>query len=117
MSELGKRIQEQRKQIGLTQAQLASKIEISHTQLTRYESKNIQPPADVLQRLANVFDVSIDYLVNGNKSDKVEQTLKDAELIKQFKQHDKMPEDEKKSILKVLNALIRDFNARQAYVL
>ncbi len=117
MSELGKRIQELRKQIGLTQAQLASKIEISHTQLTRYESKNIQPPADVLQRLANVFDVSIDYLVNGNKSDKVEQTLKDAELIKQFKQLDKMPEDEKKSILKVLNALIRDFNARQAYVL
>ena len=95
----------------------AAKIEISHTQLTRYESKNIQPPADVLQRLANVFDVSIDYLVNGNKSDKVEQTLKDAELIKQFKQLDKMPEDEKKSILKVLNALIRDFNARQAYVL
>jgi transcriptional regulator with XRE-family HTH domain len=117
MSDLGKRIQELRKQIGLTQAQLASKIEISHTQLTRYESKNIQPPADVLQRLANIFDVSIDYLVNGNKSDKVEQTLKDAELIKQFKQLDKLPEDEKKSILKVLNALIRDFNARQAYVL
>ena len=117
MSDLGKRIQELRKQIGLTQAQLAAKIEISHTHLTRYESKNIQPPADVLQRLANVFDVSIDYLVNGNKSDKVEQTLKDAELIKQFKQLDKMPEDEKKSILKVLNALIRDFNARQAYVL
>ena len=117
MSDLGKRIQELRKQIGLTQAQLAAKIEISHTQLTRYESKNIQPPADALQRLANVFDVSIDYLVNGNKSDKVEQTLKDAELIKQFKQLDKMPEDEKKSILKVLNALIRDFNARQAYML
>ena len=117
MSELGKRIQELRKQSGLTQAQLASKIEISHTQLTRYESKNIQPPADVLQRMANIFDVSIDYIVSGNKSDKVEQTLKDAELIKQFKQLDKMPEDEKKSILKVLNALIRDFNARQAYVL
>ncbi|HDR67419.1 MAG TPA: XRE family transcriptional regulator, partial [Bacteroidaceae bacterium] len=40
--DLGKRIQELRKQIGLTQAQLAAKIEISHTQLTRYESKNIQ---------------------------------------------------------------------------
>jgi len=50
----------------------------------------VQPPADVLQRLAGVFDVSIDYLVNGNKSDKVEQTLKDAELIKQFKQLDKL---------------------------
>ena len=117
MSELGKRIQELRKQSGLTQAQLASKIEISHTQLTRYESKNIQPPADVLQRMANIFDVSIDYIVSGNKSDKVEQTLKDAELIKQFKRLDHMPEEEKKSILKVLSALIRDFNARQAYTL
>jgi len=54
--------------------------------------------------------------VNGNKSDKVEQTLKDADLIKQFKQLDQLPEEEKKSILKVLSALIRDFNARQAYV-
>jgi hypothetical protein len=35
------------------------------------------------------------------------------ELIKQFKQLDKMLEDEKKSILKVPNALIRDFNARR----
>jgi len=116
MSELGKRIQEQRKLIGLTQAQLAAKIEVSHTQLTRYESKNVQPPADVLQRLSEIFDISIDYLVNGNQSDKVEQTLKDAELIKNFKQLDQLPEEEKKSILRVLNALIRDFNARQAYV-
>lgn len=45
------------------------------------------------------------------------ETLIDAELIKQFKQLEKLPEDERKSILKVLNALIRDFNARQAYVL
>jgi hypothetical protein len=42
--------------------------------------------------------------------------LKDAELIKNFKQLDQLPEEEKKSILKVLNVLIRDFNARQAYV-
>ena len=73
---------------------------VSHSWLIRYESKNIPPPADVPQRLAGVFDVSIDYLVNGNKSDKVEHTLKDAELVKQFKQLDHFPEEEKKSILK-----------------
>ena len=66
-------------------------ITLVHTKLTRYESKNIQPPADVMQRLANVFAVSIDYQVNGNKSDKVEQKLIDADLIKQIKQLDKMP--------------------------
>jgi hypothetical protein len=56
-------------------------------------------------------------MVSGNKSDKVEQTLKDTELIKQFEQLDHMPDEEKKSILKVLSALIGDFNARQAYTL
>ncbi|MCF8225930.1 MAG: helix-turn-helix domain-containing protein [Bacteroidales bacterium] len=62
------------------------KLNLSHTRLTRYESKDVQPPADVLKRLSEIFDVSIDYLVNGNQSDKVEKTLKDAELIKNFKQ-------------------------------
>ena len=115
MSDLGKRIQDLRKQAGLTQAQLADKIEVSHTQLTRYESKGVQPPADILERLANIFDTSIDYLVRGNQSEHVENALKDAELIKEFKKLDGLPEEEKKTILKVLSSLIRDYNARQAY--
>jgi hypothetical protein len=42
------------------------------------------------------------------------QSFKGIELIIQFEQLDHFPEDEKKSILKVLSALIRGFNARQA---
>ena len=95
---------------------LAKRVQISHPQIVRYETKRVQPPADVLARIADVFDVSIDYLVNGDKAERAQQTIKDAELIKNFKQLDQLPEEEKKSILKVLNALIRDFNARQAYV-
>ena len=117
MPELGKRIQELRKQNGLTQQELAGKVQISHPQIVRYETKGVQPPADVLARIADVFDVSIDFLVNGDKSQKAQQTIKDAELIKNFKELDQLPEDEKKSILKVINALIRDFNARQTYAM
>lgn len=117
MPELGKRIQELRKQNGLTQQELAGRVQISHPQIVRYETKGVQPPADVLARIANVFDVSIDFLVNGDKSQRAQQTIKDAELIKNFKELDQLPEEEKKSILKVLNALIRDFNARQAYAM
>jgi len=49
-------------------------------------------------------------------TEKNRRTIKDAELIKNFKQLDQLHDEEKKSILRVLNALIRDFNARQAYV-
>jgi len=115
MNSLGNRIQTLRKQLGLTQSQLADKIQVSHTQMARYEIKGVQPPANVLEKLADVFDTSIDYLVRGNKSEKVESTLKDAELIKEFKKLDELPEEEKKSILKVVSSLIRDYKAKQAY--
>jgi len=45
----------------------------------------------------------------------VESSIKDAELIKEFKKLDILPEEEKKSILKVVSSLIRDYNARQTY--
>lgn len=117
MTELGNRIQEERKKLGLTQAQLAEKIGVSHTQMARYEIKGVQPPADVLKSLADLFSTSIDYLVRGDKTEQAEESLKDSEILTQFKKLDQLPEEEKKSILKVLNALIRDFNARQAYLI
>ena len=56
-------------------------ITLAHTKLTRYERKNIQSAADVLQRLANVFDVSIDYRMNGTIQDKAESSLSDNDLL------------------------------------
>ena len=116
MSTLGKRIQDLRKKSGLTQQDLAKKIDISHPQIVRYETKDVQPPADVLGKIAAVFGVSIDYLVNGDTNEKARQILKDAELIKQFQKIEQLPEEEKNTIVKVIAALVRDFNARQAYL-
>lgn len=117
MLTLGNRIQEKRKDAGLTQQELAKKIEISHPQLVRYETKNVQPPADVLKRMGDVFGVSIDFLVNGDTNEKAKQSLKDATLIKQFQKIEELPEDEKVTIIKVISAFVRDCNTRQAYLL
>jgi len=37
-------------------------------------------------------------------------------LLKQFKEIDQLPEEEKKTILKVISAYIRDFKTKQAYL-
>ena len=115
MEDLGKRITDLRKKEGLSQAELARKIEISHTQMTRYELKGIQPPADILKKLADIFGTSIDYLVNGTAQEKAQSTLSDAELIKQFKEMEQLPEKEKSTILNVVSAFVRDFKTKQAY--
>ncbi|MGN6439297.1 MAG: helix-turn-helix domain-containing protein [Agriterribacter sp.] len=96
----GERIQQLRKNTGLTQADLAARIGISHTQMARYEIKNIYPPADVLKNLAEVFSTTIDFLVMGDTDSKAWASLSDAELINQFKKISALPDDEKLSCLK-----------------
>ncbi|GAC1586172.1 MAG: hypothetical protein NVS3B8_00210 [Chitinophagaceae bacterium] len=112
---MGERIQQLRKTAGLTQADLAKKIGISHTQMARYEIKNIYPPADVLKNLAELFGTTIDFLVMGDNETKAQASLKDAELINQFKKIAVLPEEEKTLVLKMITAYIRDFNTQQAY--
>jgi transcriptional regulator with XRE-family HTH domain len=112
---MGERIQQLRKNSGITQADLAKKIHISHTQMARYEIKNIYPPADVLKNLAEVFGTTIDFLVMGDNESKAQASLKDAELINQFKKIAALPDEEKTLVLKMITAYIRDFNTQQAY--
>jgi transcriptional regulator with XRE-family HTH domain len=103
---LGQRIQELRKKANLSQSDLASKIGISYPQMSRYEIKDVQPPADVLKRLADVFGVSIDYLVNGSLEQKAQDSLDDNELLKQFKEVEQMDEDDRGTIKKLIDAFI-----------
>lgn len=108
------RIQILRKQAGLTQIELADKIGVSKSQFIRYESKNVQPPADTLNKLAAVLSTSVDYLISGDKSEKAKNSLKNAELLQQFKEIVALPEQEQAILLKVISAYIRDFKAKQA---
>ena len=117
MNELGKRIQELRKQNNISQNELADKINISKAQMSRYEVKGVQPPADILNKIADALGTSVDFLINGNTTEKAQSTLKDADLIRQFKEIEGLPDSEKSTILKVVSAYIRDFKAKQAYAL
>ncbi len=59
---LAVRIQELRKQKGWSQIELADKIGLSKAQMSRYETKNVQPPADTLNKIATALDTTVDYL-------------------------------------------------------
>ncbi|MBP2071378.1 helix-turn-helix transcriptional regulator [Thermoanaerobacterium saccharolyticum] len=59
----GKRIKELRKKKGLTQKSLASYLGISDRAIGYYENEQRTPPPDILQKIADFFDVSVDYLL------------------------------------------------------
>lgn len=101
MKKLGDRIQDLRKQKGFTQEILAKKAGTSLTQMARYETKGIQPPADVLVKLATIFGTTVDFLVSGATEDKAKAQLKDTELLQQFKEVEQL-NDKDKNIVKTL---------------
>jgi DNA phosphorothioation-dependent restriction protein DptG len=115
MEELGKRIQELRKGAKFSQIELADKIGISKSQMIRYENKGVQPPADTLSKLADIFATSIDFLIHGTSNQKAKATLKNTELLNQFKQIEELPEEEQTTVLKFLGAYLRDFRTKQSY--
>lgn len=115
MEGLGNRIQELRKSIKLSQTELAERIGISKSQMIRYENKGVQPPADVLNKFADIFSTSIDFLINGDTGEKAQSALKTTELLNQFKEIEQLPEDEQITIVKFLGAYLRDFKTRKAY--
>ncbi|MFX3651080.1 MAG: helix-turn-helix domain-containing protein [Paenibacillus sp.] len=67
----GNRIAELREQRGLTQEELASSIHITRAALSHYEKNRRKPDFEVLTRLADIFDVSIDYLIGRTKQSDV----------------------------------------------
>ncbi|MGI6168261.1 MAG: helix-turn-helix domain-containing protein [Christensenellales bacterium] len=65
---LSSRIRALRKENHLTQAQLAKTINVSHSTLSQYESGARRPNYHLIASLADVFCVSIDYLLGKNEN-------------------------------------------------
>jgi transcriptional regulator with XRE-family HTH domain len=79
----------------LSQTDLAKLVEIHCTQIGRYEKKGAQPSADILSKLANSLGVSSDFLTNGTSDDLAESSLTDKELLNQFKEVEKLNQEDK----------------------
>ena len=60
---LGEKIAEQRKKLGLSQEELAEKLNISQKSISKYERGNRRPSYEVLTSMASLFCVSADYLL------------------------------------------------------
>lgn len=106
MSNLGERIKHLRKQLNMSQSELADKVGLSYAQIGRYETKGAQPPAEALRKIADALRVSPDFIVSGSSDEKAKASLRDAELLQQFKAIEQMEEDDKHIIKRLIDAFI-----------
>ncbi len=74
---LGARIAALRRRAGFSQAELAERLRISASAVGMYEQGRREPAADILVALAEIFGVSVDYLLTGRPG--TEREIQEAE--------------------------------------
>ena len=74
---IGSRIATLRRGAGLSQAQLAQQLKISPSAIGMYEQGRREPSVDMLIRIAQLFDVTTDFLLTGQTRTDSEKSMVD----------------------------------------
>ena len=78
---IGKFIAECRKNVGLTQAQLAEKLGITDKAISKWERGIAMPDTSIMLELCNILDISVNELLSGEKIDMDNNENKNEQLL------------------------------------
>lgn len=109
----GKRLAQLRKEKGLSQYELADRMGFSRGQVANYEQGKREPDYETLQKIADFFDVSTDYLLG--RRDTYTQAVgrvnrlseEELEILEEIKKHPVMYHDLKTNPEKKIRQLIK----------
>ena len=104
---LGPRIAALRRSANLSQAELASKLKISPSAVGMYEQGRREPALDVLVAMAEIFGVTLDFLVTGRAANAQEQSQLNQILLERVAAAD----------MKLSNRRVRPFSRQELAVL
>jgi transcriptional regulator with XRE-family HTH domain len=108
----GQRILTLRKQRGWSQPALGKRVGTSGAIIGRYERSEITPSIEVARKLADAFGVTLDYLVDNKELPNI---LQNQTMLARWREIDSLEAGEQERILSVVDSLVRDAKARQAY--
>ena len=101
------KIKRLRQENNWTQAELGEKINIHQKQISSYERGVNVPSTEILIKLAETFDVTLDYLAFDTErpSGKV-QNIQDRELLRRFEAVDALSEKDRSLAKEILDLLV-----------
>lgn len=107
---IGERVIQLRKAKKWSQEDLAKAIEASRDMIGKYERNDNLPSIEVAFKLADVFDVSVDYLLG-----KGQHASYDNDTIRRLQDIENLDSDTKKTLFSIIDTFLRDSKARAAY--
>ena len=102
----GQRLKELRQNRGWSQGQLAKKIGGDLQRVSKYEQGVNRPPSEMMIKLADIFEVSLDYLMLGKQSGFINKVKNDY-LIKQINHLEELPEKDQEIVALFLESFIK----------
>lgn len=93
-----------RKNMGMSQQELAAKLFIHVTHLSKMENGHLTPSIDIVQRMMKVFAVSADQLLNDEENKVVE--IQNHELNEQLALINQLDDDEKNALVRIINSML-----------
>ncbi|MDH5525392.1 MAG: helix-turn-helix domain-containing protein [Desulfobulbaceae bacterium] len=103
---IAERIRQLRQERHWTQAELAERLGIHQKQVSAYERGVNLPSTDILIKLAEAFDVTLDYLAFEAKGRPAKLNVQDRELLRRFEMVDTLSEKEKELAKEILDLVI-----------
>lgn len=103
---ISERIRQLRQEQRWTQAELAERLGIHQKQISAYERGVNLPSTDILIKLAEAFDVTLDYLAFESQGRPAKLNVQDRELLRRFEMVDTLSDKEKELAKEILDLVI-----------
>ncbi len=102
MLDIGSKIISLRKKLNLSQSELAKKVSVSRTIIGNYERNENTPSVDILLKIANTFNVSIDFLVGEGQLSSYNK-----EVLKRIDDIEHLPQKDQEHIFYLIDNLVK----------
>lgn len=110
--DIASKITKLRKELNMSQAELADKVAASRTIIGNYERGLNVPSLEMVVKLAKAFNVTTDYLINDGQ-----YSHYDKEIIKRIEAIEALDDDTKSKLYFLIDNVTQNFMARQAYAI
>lgn len=103
---IGTRIAQLRRDKGLTQKELAERLQVTQPVVSDYENDVIRIPADVVGAIARVLEVTSDELLGLRIEARGRAGVKNRRLSRRLQAIDALPKRDQEALLRTIDAFI-----------
>ena len=112
MSTFGKKLAELRKELQMSQGELAKLLNTSTSMIGRNERDEMTPSIEVAKKIATLLNTTVGYLLGETENDKL---FKDPGMLQRLKELSQLPNADKERINYTLNGLLQNVKAKKAF--